>query len=121
MAAFLEVTQQWTNAVLVWIGFGTVVGLAAKALIPGKDQGGAVATLLMGIGGSVVGMGAIAFFWDGHRATPVSFLGFVAATLGASLLLFFHRLLQGSYFREQGTGPVAPKRRRKTAVVVQQQ
>jgi uncharacterized membrane protein YeaQ/YmgE (transglycosylase-associated protein family) len=118
MAAFTEAAQLWTNTVLMWIGFGTVVGLVAKALMPGKDQGGTVATILMGIGGTVVGLGMLALFWDGHRAAPTSFIGFLVATAGSFLLLFFHRLLQGSYFRELGTGPLAPKRRRRASVVV---
>jgi uncharacterized membrane protein YeaQ/YmgE (transglycosylase-associated protein family) len=122
MEAFLEGARQWSNTVLVWIGFGTVVGLIAKALMPGRDQGGAVATLLIGIAGTIVGMGAIAYFWDGHRATPVSLLGFVAAVGGSFLLLFCHRMLQGAFFREEGTGPVVPhpKRRRRPAVVIHQ-
>ncbi|HEY4760243.1 MAG TPA: hypothetical protein VIH42_06665 [Thermoguttaceae bacterium] len=47
-----EQVQQWANTVLVWVGFGTLVGLLAKAIMPGRDPGGAVATLLMGIGGT---------------------------------------------------------------------
>ena len=65
MSAFTEGAQLWANTVLMWIGFGTVVGLAAKAIMPGRDQSGALATLLMGIGGSLVGMGLLAFFWNG--------------------------------------------------------
>ncbi len=126
MELFLEVTREWANTLLVWIGFGTVVGLAAKALMPGRDQGGALATLFMGIGGSVVGMGALAYFWEGHRATPLSLDGFVAAIAGAFLLLFFNRVLQGYFFREAGTGPAtattrAPRRPRAATVVVREE
>jgi len=35
-----------------WVGFGTIVGLMAKAIMPGRDPGGAVATLSMGVGGT---------------------------------------------------------------------
>ena len=120
MAAFMEGAQLWTNTVLMWIGFGTVVGLLAKALMPGKDQGGTIATVLMGIGGTVVGLGLLALFGDGHRTSPTSLLGFLVATAGSFFLLFFHRLLQGSFFRELGTGPVTPKRRRRSSVLVQE-
>ena len=41
--------------VFMWIGFGTVVGLAAKAIMPGRAPGGSVATLIMGIIGTVIG------------------------------------------------------------------
>ncbi len=42
------------NDVLVWIGFGTIIGLLAKGIMPGRDPGGAIATVLMGIGGTVL-------------------------------------------------------------------
>jgi uncharacterized membrane protein YeaQ/YmgE (transglycosylase-associated protein family) len=118
MTAFMEGAQLWANTVLMWIGFGTVVGLLAKALMPGKDQGGAVATMLMGIGGSVVGLGLLALFFHGHKTSPTSLVGFLAAIVGSFVLLSAHRLLQGSFFRELGTGPLTPKRRRRASVVV---
>jgi uncharacterized membrane protein YeaQ/YmgE (transglycosylase-associated protein family) len=126
MDAFWQAAQHWANTVLIWIGFGTVVGLIAKALMPGKDEAGTVVTLLMGIGGSIVGLGTLAYFWHGHRATPVSLVGFLAAIAGSSILLFFHRLLQGAFFRsdksEKGTDTPAPRRsRRHAAVAVRQE
>ena len=99
-AELMSVLEQSIHELLVWVGFGTLVGLAAKAIMPGRDPGGAVATLLMGIGGSVIGCGLITFFWDGQRVTPISPLGFAAATGGAFVLLFFYRLLAGTYFVE---------------------
>jgi uncharacterized membrane protein YeaQ/YmgE (transglycosylase-associated protein family) len=105
-----EVVHEWANDILVWVGFGTLVGLLAKAIMPGRDAGGAVATLLMGIGGTIIGCGTLMFFWEGHRVTPLSPLGFVVATLGAFVLLFFHRLLGGYFFREGETG-LSPYRR----------
>lgn len=108
-----RILQEAVNEMLVWVGFGTLVGLAAKAIMPGKDPGGAVATLLMGIGGSVVGCGTLTFFWDGARVTPISTLGFLAATGGAFLLLFFYRLLSGSFFAEAEDGERWLHRRRR--------
>jgi uncharacterized membrane protein YeaQ/YmgE (transglycosylase-associated protein family) len=100
----MSVLEQSVHELLVWVGFGTLVGLAAKGVMPGRDPGGTVATLLMGIGGSVIGCGLITFFWDGRRVTPISPLGFAAATGGAFLLLFFYRLLAGSFFAEAEAG-----------------
>lgn len=97
---FAEVLNQSAHELLVWVGFGTLVGLAAKALMPGRDPGGTVATLMMGIAGCVIGCGVLLFFRDGARVTPVSPLGFVAGTAGAFILLFFYRLLSGSFFVE---------------------
>jgi uncharacterized membrane protein YeaQ/YmgE (transglycosylase-associated protein family) len=95
-----EIAAQAAHEVLVWVGFGTLVGLAAKAVMPGRDPGGAVATLMMGIAGSVMGCGAMTFFCKDQRVTPISMTGFLLATAGAFVLLFFHRLLTGSVWRE---------------------
>ena len=113
-----DVTGHMAHDVLTWIGFGTLVGLLAKAVMPGRDQGGPLATLLMGIGGSVTGCGILSYIGAGARVSPLSLLGFVAAVGGAFVLLFFHRLLNGTFFREDGTGvPCRSARRPRRAVV----
>ncbi len=38
IAAIVETVHQWAHTGLLWIGFGTVVGLLAKTVMPGKDQ-----------------------------------------------------------------------------------
>lgn len=107
---FMQSVQDLTHQILVWVGFGTIVGLLAKAIMPGKDPGGAVATLTMGIVGTVIGCGVVSFFWKGHIVSPISPLGFCVATAGAFILLFFYKLLGGYYF-EEGSGPLVRKRR----------
>lgn len=92
---FAEQVQLWANTVLVWIGFGTLVGLLARAIMPGRDPGGAVANLAMGIGGTVIGCAVLSYFFQGAHVTPISPLGLVVATSGAFLLLGFYRLLRG--------------------------
>jgi uncharacterized membrane protein YeaQ/YmgE (transglycosylase-associated protein family) len=99
-AQFTATVQQWANDLLVWVGFGTLVGLMAKAIMPGRDPGGAVATLAMGVGGTIIGCSCLMYFTGGQRITPVSPLGFVVATVGAFVLLFFYRLLGGRFFTE---------------------
>ena len=104
--ALPEVAQQWADLVLTWVGFGTLTGLLAKAIMPGRDPGGAVATLAMGIGGTVIGLGTLTYFSEtGSRVSPISPLGFIVATGGAFVLLFFYRLLAGYWFVE-GDQPV---------------
>lgn len=110
---FIVQAEQWAHLVLVWIGFGTMAGLAAKAIMPGRDPGGAVATLMMGIGGSVVGSGTLMFIWEGSRVTPVSPLGFVVATAGAFIILFFYKILAGHFFTE-GEETRSVRRRRRS-------
>jgi uncharacterized membrane protein YeaQ/YmgE (transglycosylase-associated protein family) len=110
-----EQAQALANDLLVWVGFGSIVGLVAKGIMPGRDPGGTVATLAMGIGGSVIGCGVLAYFYDGPRVTPISPLGFCVATGGAFTLLFFYRLL-GGYFFVEGEAPARaarPRRRRR--------
>ncbi len=96
----MEIIRNSLNELLRWVGFGTLTGLAAKAIMPGRDPGGAVGTMLMGIGGSVIGCGTLLFFWRDAQIDPISVKGFFAATMGAFSLLFFYRLLAGSFFAE---------------------
>jgi uncharacterized membrane protein YeaQ/YmgE (transglycosylase-associated protein family) len=97
---FPEVVQQWANDILTWVGFGTIVGLLAKAIMPGRDPGGAIATLAMGIGGSVIGCGVVSYYHEGQRITPISPMGLAVATAGAFIILFFYKLLGGYFFVE---------------------
>ncbi len=118
-----EVATYAAHEVLMWVGFGTLVGLAAKGVMPGRDPGGPIATLMMGIAGSVVGCGTMAFFTNDQRVTPISLMGFLLATAGAFVLLFFHRLLAGSLLREGQDRNMArwwPLRRRRRRVLVQE-
>jgi uncharacterized membrane protein YeaQ/YmgE (transglycosylase-associated protein family) len=75
-------------SILGWIVFGLIVGVVAKLIMPGRDPGGMIVTILLGIAGALVG-GFIgrALGWYGDD-DPV---GFVMATLGAILLLVLYR------------------------------
>lgn len=99
-----DALQHIANNALVWIGFGMLAGMLAKAIMPGRDPGGPVATLAIGCGGSVVGSGLLMYFWQGARISAISLLGFAVATGGAFVLLFFYRLLAGRIIREDGEG-----------------
>lgn len=73
---------------LGWIVFGLIVGLVAKLLMPGRDPGGFIVTMLLGIVGAIVG-GLIgrALGWYG----PNEGAGFLMSLLGAVLLLVAYR------------------------------
>jgi uncharacterized membrane protein YeaQ/YmgE (transglycosylase-associated protein family) len=86
----MEVLDHAAHELLMWVGFGTLVGLSAKAIMPGRDPGGAVGTLLMGIAGSLIGCGVLLLFDTG--------------TGGAFLLLLFFRILSNSYIVEAVDG-----------------
>jgi uncharacterized membrane protein YeaQ/YmgE (transglycosylase-associated protein family) len=91
--------QQWINLILIWIGFGILVGLLAKALVPGREPAGPVGTLLVGMVGSVVGPLALTLLWHRDHFNPISPLGFFAAIAGALLLLVAYRILTPWFFQ----------------------
>ncbi len=101
-----QILDHAAHELLMWVGFGTLVGLTAKAIMPGRDPGGAIGTLLMGIAGSLIGCGVLLLFDTSFRVTPISPMGFAAGTGGAFILLFFFRILSNSYVVEAVDGRV---------------
>jgi uncharacterized membrane protein YeaQ/YmgE (transglycosylase-associated protein family) len=93
----------WMNDFLTWVGFGTIIGLVAKGIMPGRDPGGSIATLLTGIGGTIIGCGTYSFFAGGTRVTPISAAGALVAIAGAFTILFFYKMLAGYLFEEGET------------------
>jgi uncharacterized membrane protein YeaQ/YmgE (transglycosylase-associated protein family) len=79
--------------ILVWIVFGLIVGAIAKLLMPGRDPGGCIITILLGVAGSFVGgfIGRSLGVYD----EAVSAGGFFMSILGAVVLLAIYRLLTG--------------------------
>ena len=67
---------------------GLVVGVLAKLLMPGRDPGGIIVTMVLGIAGALVG-GFIGRLLGWYA--PGEPAGFVMALLGAVLLLFIYR------------------------------
>lgn len=88
-----ETAQQWVNVVLIWVGFGTLAGLLAKALIPGREPSGTVGTLTIGVVGSVLGPLTLSFLLKNREFNPISPLGFLVALAAASGVLIVYRLL----------------------------
>jgi uncharacterized membrane protein YeaQ/YmgE (transglycosylase-associated protein family) len=78
--------------IIGWIFFGLIVGIVAKFLTPGRDPGGFIVTILIGIVGALVGgfLGrAIGLY---HEDDPV---GFVMAVIGSIVLLLLYRMVAG--------------------------
>ena len=67
-----------------WIVFGFVVGLIARAFMPGAQPMGFFRTMLLGVGGSFIG-GLIGFFIVGGSVIQSS--GWIGSTIGAVILL----------------------------------
>jgi uncharacterized membrane protein YeaQ/YmgE (transglycosylase-associated protein family) len=71
---------------------GLIIGAVAKLLMPGKDPGGIIVTMLLGVAGSLVAtyLGqALGWYPEGSSA------GFIASVIGAMILLFLYRLFRG--------------------------
>ena len=76
--------------ILSWILFGLVIGIIAKLLMPGRDPGGFIVTILLGIAGALVGgfVGrAMGFYGEGESA------GWLMSILGAIVLLALYRMM----------------------------
>lgn len=78
--------------ILGWIVFGLVVGVVAKFLMPGRDPGGFIVTILIGIAGALIGgfLGRLLGMYQEND--PV---GFVMAVVGAIVLLLLYRMAVG--------------------------
>ena len=72
---------------------GLIVGGLAKAIMPGKDPGGLIVTMLIGIAGAFIG-GFIGSFLGFGPVTGFNLGSIVIATAGAVLLLFVYRKLK---------------------------
>ena len=83
--------------VLGWILFGLVVGIIAKLLTPGRDPGGFILTILLGIAGALIGgfVGrALGFYGPNHAAW------FLMSVLGAIILLLLYRFISRPRMRQ---------------------
>jgi len=76
--------------VLGWMLFGLIVGALAKLLMPGRDPGGIIVTMAIGIVGALIGgwLGR-AVGWYG----PNDGAGYIVSILGAILLLWIYRMI----------------------------
>jgi len=85
--------QQWVNVTLIWVGFGTLAGLLARSLVPGREPAGAMGTVMIGIVGSVVGPLTLCYLLKRQDFNPIGPLGFLAAVGGAVACLLLYRVL----------------------------
>jgi len=76
--------------ILLWIVFGLVVGVVAKFILPGRDPGGIVVTIVLGIVGAMVGgwLGRVLGFYRPGEAA-----GFIMAVAGAIAILALYRVV----------------------------
>ncbi|WP_245826787.1 GlsB/YeaQ/YmgE family stress response membrane protein [Leptonema illini] len=82
-----------TMGFFAWIIMGLLAGIVAKLLMPGKDPGGWIITILLGIAGAFVG-GYIGSLLGFGGLTGFSLKSFLLAVGGAVILLFAYRLIK---------------------------
>jgi uncharacterized membrane protein YeaQ/YmgE (transglycosylase-associated protein family) len=82
--------------ILGWIVFGLIVGAIAKLLMPGRDPGGIIITMVLGIVGALLG-GFIGRALGMYTADEPA--GFIMALVGAVLVLFIYRISIGRTHR----------------------
>lgn len=80
----------WSLLVTAFIGL--IVGVIAKFLMPGRDPGGFIITILIGVAGAYLArfIGSGVFGWYRDGSAP----GWIASILGAMLLLWIYRMFQ---------------------------
>ena len=78
------------HGIIATLIIGLVIGAIAKLLMPGRDPGGCIITILLGIAGSFVGT------WIGRLMFGPDYIaGFIASVIGAMLLLLLYRVVFG--------------------------
>ncbi|MEO8044856.1 MAG: GlsB/YeaQ/YmgE family stress response membrane protein [Spartobacteria bacterium] len=80
------------SAILWTLVIGLIVGAIAKLLMPGKDPGGCIITILLGIAGAFVAgyLGRVLGWYQ-----PGQPAGFIASVIGAVILLLIYRMIAG--------------------------
>jgi uncharacterized membrane protein YeaQ/YmgE (transglycosylase-associated protein family) len=79
--------------IISWIFLGLIAGALAKFLVPGKDPGGFIVTILIGVVGAILG-GFLGSFIGLGRVESFDLGGIIIATLGAIILLVLYRLFR---------------------------
>lgn len=78
--------------IFMWILFGLIAGAVAKLILPGRDPGGWIVTILVGIAGAVIG-GMLATALNFGAVTGFDIRSLAIAIVGALILLIGYRLL----------------------------
>ena len=80
---------------IAWIVFGLIAGVIAKLLMPGRDPGGFIVTILIGIAGAFVG-GFIGKALGFGAVEGFDLRSFAIAVIGSIVLLILYRMMKKS-------------------------
>lgn len=79
--------------ILYWVIFGLIAGILAKWILPGKDDGGFIMTIILGIVGAVIG-GAISTVLGFGRVDGFNLGSFFVAVVGSIVVLMIYRKIR---------------------------
>jgi uncharacterized membrane protein YeaQ/YmgE (transglycosylase-associated protein family) len=80
--------------IIAWIVLGLIAGGLAKLIMPGRDPGGIIVTMLIGIAGAILG-GWLFSLFGGSGVNGLDLGSIIVAVIGALVLLFLYRMFAG--------------------------
>jgi uncharacterized membrane protein YeaQ/YmgE (transglycosylase-associated protein family) len=80
--------------IIAWIVLGLIAGAIAKLIMPGRDPGGIIVTMLIGIAGALVG-GFVFSLFGGDGVSGLNLGSIIVAVVGALILLALYRVIAG--------------------------
>ena len=84
--------QHWVNLILIWLGFGTLIAILVRSLLPGREPSGMISMLLIGVVGTCVGPLIVSTIWCIDQFNPISPVGFLASFVCSFLFLLFYQV-----------------------------
>jgi uncharacterized membrane protein YeaQ/YmgE (transglycosylase-associated protein family) len=88
-------------SIILWIIMGALAGYVAKAILPGRDPGGLIVTVLIGIVGALLGGFIAQALFHLHGVTGFDLRTFIIAVLGSVVLLLIYRAVAGGRGRRR--------------------
>ena len=85
--------------IISWIILGLIVGALAKWIMPGKDPGGIIITIVIGIVGALIG-GFLSSLVGLSTVTGLNLWSIIIALVGALVLLWLYRMVKGKAGRK---------------------
>jgi uncharacterized membrane protein YeaQ/YmgE (transglycosylase-associated protein family) len=84
--------QHWVNLILIWLGFGTLVAIVVRCLLPGREPANMLSMILIGMVGTCVGPLIVSTIWHIDKFNPISPIGFFASFLSSFAFLVIYQL-----------------------------
>ena len=90
--------RRWRLGIISWIVVGLIAGVLGKLIMPGRDPGGFLLTIVIGMIGALLG-GFVVQLLGGTGVTGFNIWSILVATLGAIILLALYRAFAGGRSR----------------------